>query len=171
MKKIVLFAIVLMALAGCVRVENATVVGTDSAGYANGQFRDMRSGKIANLEIYGGGGAGASAASAASLGALGLNVLSNGITNVALNGARGASSSDSSGGGGAMFGIRVLPTQSQGDPMPFAKSIATINYSKKLKNVKYDEFGGIYEYDFSDSPRAAMSKTPPPPDFGYKPVR
>lgn len=171
MKKIVLFAIVLMALAGCVRVENATVVGTDSAGYANGQFRDMRSGKLANVEIFAGGGGGASAASAASLGALGLNLLTNGVTNLGLNASQAGSSSDSSGAGAAAIGIRVLPTQSQGDPMPFAKSIATINYSKKLKNVKYDEFGGIYEYDFSDSPRAAVSKTPPPPDFGYKPVR
>jgi hypothetical protein len=105
------------------------------------------------------------------LGALGLNLLTNGVTSLGLNAAQGTSGSDSSGAGGAALGIRIMPTQSQGDPMPFAKSIATVNYSKKLKSVKYDEFGGIYEYDFSDSPRAAMSKTPPPPDFGYKPVR
>ena len=34
--------------------------------------------------------------------------------------------------------------------MPFARAVATINYSRRLANIRYDEQGDIVEYKFSD---------------------
>jgi hypothetical protein len=41
----------------------------------------------------------------------------------------------------------------------FARAIAMINYSKKLKSIKYDEFGGVIDYEFDCQPISYL-KTP-----------
>jgi hypothetical protein len=69
--------------------------------------------------------------------------------------------------GGALFpfwGFSVAPTQ--GDPLPFARSIAMINYSQKLEKIyRYDEAGGSVQYEFREK---ALKKGYQP--FGYQPV-
>ncbi|MBM4295036.1 MAG: hypothetical protein FJ126_09070 [Deltaproteobacteria bacterium] len=173
MKKIGLLVIILTALGGCVSVDHSTVIGTDASGLATGQYRDSRTGNVCNVDLYGAGAGAAVASSAASMaqGALGLLSIGN-ATALGARASRGATSSESSSGAGGMFGIRITEPRTQGNPLPFAQSIATINYSRKLKSVKYDEFGGIYEYEFGDPPRtAAVPKASPPPNFGYQPMK
>jgi len=58
----------------------------------------------------------------------------------------------------------------------FARSMAMINYSKRLKSVKYDEFGGVIEYEF-EQPLTKKSGYSPsisqpnlPPSFGHQPI-
>ncbi|MEW6659752.1 MAG: hypothetical protein AB1424_13930 [Thermodesulfobacteriota bacterium] len=77
-------------------------------------------------------------------------------------------------GGAAIFGETGPP---KGNALNFARSVAMINYSKKLKSVKYDELGGIIEYEFDQQPvpgrsgSAAVSSQPRlPSSFGYQPV-
>ena len=36
-----------------------------------------------------------------------------------------------------------------------------INYSKKLKSIKYDECGGIIDYEFEQQPVSYLKTTPP----------
>lgn len=88
------------------------------------------------------------------------------------------------GGGGASAGwgmgaiaLKTGPPPSGADK--FAKAIAMINYSKKLKSIKYDEAGGIVSYEFDHQQPLSMQSsklTPParqatlPPAFGYQPV-
>src|SRR5208337_2435999 len=56
-------------------------------------------------------------------------------------------SGDSSGGFGFGFpAIHTAPPQITA--YSFARAIAMINYSNRLKSIKYDEAGGILEYDF-----------------------
>jgi hypothetical protein len=66
----------------------------------------------------------------------------------------------------------------------FARAIAMINYSKKLKSIKYDEFGGVIDYEFEQQPLSYAQTTPqmkatspaPPTklkrrsSFGHQPV-
>ena len=60
----------------------------------------------------------------------------------------------------------------------FARAIAMINYSKKLKSIKYDEFGGVMDYEFESQPISYVQTTPqkiqPKPQrrssFGHQPV-
>ena len=60
----------------------------------------------------------------------------------------------------------------------FARAIAMINYSKKLKSIKYDEFGGVIDYEFEQMPVSSMktaqqgpgAKPKLPPSFGHQPV-
>ena len=42
----------------------------------------------------------------------------------------------------------------------FARAIAMINYSKKLKSIKYDEFGGVIDYEFEQQPLSYVKTTP-----------
>ena len=49
------------------------------------------------------------------------------------------------------FGAVINPAPTQGDPTPFARSIAMINYSRKLTKLKFD-YDGIVDYEFSDKP-------------------
>lgn len=42
----------------------------------------------------------------------------------------------------------------------FARAIAMINYSKKLKSIKYDEFGGVIDYEFEQQPLSYVQTTP-----------
>jgi len=160
-----LFLILALGVWGCVTVDNATLIDTDKDGYANGQFRDVRNGQVADFTLFG-GGAGAAAANSAS-------ALLAATTTAA---AQGGKKSASSGGGGGMFGLTVSPAPSQGDPVPFAKSVAMINYSKRLKSIKYDEMGGIIEYEFAPGPMSMKSDSPAPKTskmpsaFGHQPV-
>lgn len=60
----------------------------------------------------------------------------------------------------------------------FARAIAMINYSKKLKSIKYDEFGGVIDYEFEAQPISSLKTTPQQPNprqsrrssFGHQPV-
>ena len=53
-----------------------------------------------------------------------------------------------------------------------------INYSKKLKSIKYDEFGGVIDYEFEQqpisytkaSPPASKATSQPRSSFGHQPV-
>jgi hypothetical protein len=144
-KKLILIAIGLALCAGCVAVDHATVIDTTKIGDASGQYRDARHGTVSNFGIFG-SGAGVGGADAAGL-----------VLNA--SGLAGNSGSSSSGGGG-MLGLRVYPAPTQGDPLPFARSIAMINYSKKLKSIKYDEFGGVMDYEFESQPVSYVQTTP-----------
>jgi len=60
----------------------------------------------------------------------------------------------------------------------FARAIAMINYSKKLKSIKYDEVGGVIAYEFEPMPASSMrtiqqepeTKRRLPSSFGHQPV-
>jgi hypothetical protein len=83
-------------------------------------------------------------------------------------------------GGASGFGAGALTINSappQITPYNFARAVAMINYSKKLKSVKYDETGGIIEYEFDQTPSYRRSSAPAvssqsrlPSSFGYQPV-
>ena len=60
-----LMVIMVLGVWGCVTVDNSTMVDADSQGYATGQYRDVRHGKVADFGIYGGGAGACAAASAA----------------------------------------------------------------------------------------------------------
>lgn len=157
--------IVILAAWGCVSVDNATLIDTDQQGYATGQYRDVRSGKVADVSLFG-GGAGASGAASSLVSSLtSANTIS-----------QGTGSSSSSGGGGGMFGLHIKPGPTQGDPIPFARSVAMINYSKRLRSIKYDETGGIIEYEFNPGPMSMRSESAPakgskmPSAFGHQPI-
>jgi hypothetical protein len=162
MKKIGLFLLITaLGVWGCVTADNSTLIDTDQQGYASGQYRDTHHGQVGNFGIFG-TGAGVSAASAAG------SALLSGIGSAAL-------SNSSSGGGGGMLGLRVYPPPTQGDPVPFARAIAMINYSKRLSSIKYDESGGIIEYEFNPGPMSMRSeyappKTQAPSAFGHQPI-
>jgi len=82
--------------------------------------------------------------------------------------------------GNAGFGAGAISVNSGPPavtPYNFARSVAMINYSKKLKSVKYDETGGIIEYEFDQKPLPRRSDYPAvssqrrlPSSFGYQPV-
>jgi len=157
MKKIGwLLLIMALGIWGCVTADNSTIVDTDQQGYASGQYRDVRHGQVADFGIFGGGGGAGAASAARAIGPL-------------------LSDSKSGSGGGGMLGLRVYPAPTQGDPQPFARSIAMINYSKRLSSIKYDETGGIIEYEFNPGPvsmrsERALPKAPEPSSFGHQPV-
>ena len=60
----------------------------------------------------------------------------------------------------------------------FARAVAMINYSKKLKSIKYDEYGGVIDYEFEAQPVSSLKPTPQTPEtkpqrrssFGHQPV-
>jgi hypothetical protein len=87
----------------------------------------------------------------------------------------GAGVSGSAGGGGA-GAISVTTGFTAPDPRNFARSVSMINYSKKLKSVKYDEISGVRSYEFED-PHAVATKEPSlstqeyPPSFGRQPIQ
>ncbi len=153
-----LILIVLLGVGGCVTVDNSTLVDADSHGYANGQYRDVRSGKLCDFGIFGGGAASA-AANANSM-------LASSITTAAsIATGNSTGSSKSSSGGGGLVGLRVYPAPAQGDPLPFARSIAMINYSKKLTKVSYDD-SGLVNYEFGEPTQKSR-----PSSFGHQPVQ
>jgi len=84
-----------------------------------------------------------------------------------------------SGGGGAGFGMGAMSINTGPAPSEayaFARSVATINYSTRLKSIKYDEAGGIIEYEFGPGPLSMKGSYPPagtskmPSSFGHQPI-
>jgi hypothetical protein len=83
------------------------------------------------------------------------------------------------GGGPAAMGTAGMALKT-GPPdsgaYQFARSIATINYSKRLKSITYDETGRIVEYEFDQRPIGKSSSYQPPApsalpkSFGFQPV-
>ena len=87
------------------------------------------------------------------------------------------------GAGGAATGFGAVWMGVETGPPPsgsydFARAIAMINYSKKLKSIKYDEFGGVIDYEFEQLPASSIRSTQPGPgakaklrsSFGHQPV-
>jgi hypothetical protein len=84
------------------------------------------------------------------------------------------------GGGGGLgaAGIGVQTGPPPSGSYNFARSIAMINYSKKLKSIKYDEFGGVIDYEFEQTPLSSVKTTRQDPgtkpklpsSFGHQPV-
>jgi hypothetical protein len=156
MKKIgLLLLIMTLGVWGCVTVDNSTMVDADQNGVASGQFRDIRHGQLCDFTVYG-GGAGATAANTAT--GLMTSVIGNNLS------MSGPNASASSGGGGGFVGLHVSPAPAQGDPLPFARSIAMINYAKKLKKVSYDDCG-LVSFEFNDQGPAQ------PSSFGHQPIK
>jgi len=93
-------------------------------------------------------------------------------------GMAGSGAGWASGGPGGLgaLGMTVKTGPPPSGAYKFAKSIAMINYSKKLKSIKYDETGRIIEYEFDQRPLTRSSSYPPsaksslPQTFGYQPV-
>ncbi len=115
-----------LALWGCsqLQVNSSMQIGTDAQGWAMGQYSDSRSGVITGRTTAWWGGGG------------------------------GGGGGDGVGLGLMTFGWHTEPPPTQGDPLPFARAIAAINYSRRLEQVKCDPgaTGGISEYTFSDRP-------------------
>ncbi len=157
MKKIGLLLLILtLGVWGCVTVDNTTIVDADQSGSASGQYRDIRHGQLCDFSVWGGG---AGAAAASSVGAAASSTLGAVFNNSASN-----LDSASSSGAGGFLGLRVSPAPAQGDPLPFARSIAMINYAKKLKKVSYDDCG-LVSFEFNDSGSAR------PSSFGRQPIK
>jgi hypothetical protein len=84
------------------------------------------------------------------------------------------------GGGGAggvgTAGIAIRTGPPDSGAYKFARAIATINYSKRLKSITYDETGRIVEYEFDQRPLGKSSSYQPPApsalpkSFGFQPV-
>lgn len=82
----------------------------------------------------------------------------------------------STGFGGGWISIETGPPPS--GAYDFARAIAMINYSKKLKSIKYDEFGGVIDYEFEQQPLSYVNTTQTEPkrarqrrsSFGHQPV-
>jgi hypothetical protein len=78
--------------------------------------------------------------------------------------------------GGGFICIETGPPPS--GAVDFARAIAMVNYSKKLKSIKYDEFGGVMDYEFEQLPLSYVKTTPQEPkpkqprrsSFGHQPV-
>ncbi len=96
-----------------------------------------------------------------------------GVFGLAAGGGGGGSAT--SGAGGLAMTIRTGPPNS--GAYQFARSIAMINYSKKLKSIKYDETGRIIEYEFDQRLLSRNTAYPPAQSalpqqsFGYQPVQ
>ena len=83
------------------------------------------------------------------------------------------------GGAGGAVGAGALSVNSNIPPSgayDFARAVAMINYSKKLRTVKYDEAYGIIEYEFDHKPLSSKvdyqspAKAKLPSAFGHQPV-
>jgi hypothetical protein len=86
-----------------------------------------------------------------------------------------------SGANGAGFGAGWACVETGPPPSgayDFARAIAMINYSKKLKSIKYDEFGGVIDYEFEAQPLSYLKANPQAvkprqnrrSSFGHQPV-
>ena len=84
----------------------------------------------------------------------------------------GAGGSGAFGAGGMAFKTGPPPSQAYS----FARSVATINYSTRLRSIKYDEAGGIIEYEFGPGPMSMRSDSSGPKGaklpsaFGHQPI-
>lgn len=97
----------------------------------------------------------------------------NGIFGIS-GGGGGLAATGASGLGAGGMVIKTGPPDS--GVYKFARAIATINYSKKLKSITYDETGRIVEYEFDQHPLGKSSSYRPPApaaqsrSFGFQPV-
>ena len=97
----------------------------------------------------------------------------NGVVELA-GGGGGWSGAGAGGAGGGEMLIKTGPPDS--GAYKFARAIATINYSKRLKAITYDETGRIVEYEFDQRPLGKSSSYQPPApaapskSFGFQPV-
>jgi hypothetical protein len=105
------------------------------------------------------------------------NDKSNGpVGRMAIGGSGFGSGASGAGFGAAWASVETGPPPSGAND--FAKAIAMINYSKKLKSIKYDEFGGVIDYEFEAQPMSYLKTTPQQPiprqqrrsSFGHQPV-
>ncbi|MEJ2673390.1 MAG: hypothetical protein P8168_14580 [Deltaproteobacteria bacterium] len=84
-----------------------------------------------------------------------------------------------SGGGGGIGALSVTTGPPKSGAYDFARAIAMINYSKKLKSIRYDECGGVIEYEFDQKPLSSAktssheygSPQKLPSSFGYQPIK
>jgi hypothetical protein len=75
-------------------------------------------------------------------------------------------------------GVEAHRRWGESDPVHFARAIAIINYSKHLRNIKYNECGGVIAYEFEPMPASSMRSAYPAPgtqrrlpsSFGHQPV-
>ena len=74
-----------------------------------------------------------------------------------------------------IYGPRRL---GEGDPVKFARAVAIINYSQRLKNITYNEFGEVVGYEFANAPftgksgpQKIHSQPSLPPSFGHQPIQ
>jgi hypothetical protein len=106
---------------------------------------------------------------------------SEGRTGSVMFGASGAGSAAGISNYGFGFGALALSVETGPPPVTpyyFAKSIAMINYSRNLKSIKYDQLGGIVEYQFyqrpsggeRNSPNPQINQSKLPASFGHKPI-
>ncbi len=88
----------------------------------------------------------------------------------------GAGGGASAVGGGAL-GMTIKTGPPNSGAYQFARAVAMINYSKKLKSITYDQTGRIIEYEFDQRPLSRAAVYPPPQttgsqqSFGYQPVQ
>jgi hypothetical protein len=80
------------------------------------------------------------------------------------------------GGGAGAAGINLRTGPPTNGALEFARAIAMINYSKKLTSVKYDQYGGVIDYEFDQTPLARSKYRDPvtapklPSSFGHQPI-
>ncbi len=88
----------------------------------------------------------------------------------------GYSGPDAATSSGPPWFVPCAVSRANSDPTKFARSIAMINYSKKLKSIKYDETEGIIEYEFEHKPigkvgyQPSVTKPTLPSSFGHQPI-
>jgi hypothetical protein len=87
----------------------------------------------------------------------------------------GLGGSGNGGGGGGALAIRSYPPDI--NAYNFARAIAMINYSNRLRTIRYDETGGVLEYDFGQGAIGRQSAAPlssgqggPSESFGHQPI-
>ncbi|RJR34017.1 MAG: hypothetical protein C4567_16180 [Deltaproteobacteria bacterium] len=154
MKILCLMLVAGLLAAGCATFHHTESIDTDQHGVIYGKYNSDSSGRTGSIFLSG-VGAGWETAAASRL--------------VSGNPASGAL------GGAAIYAETGPPKVS---PVNFARSIAMINYSKKLKSIKYDEFGGIVEYQFDGQAQPTKKgsfhqtygKSNVPRSFGHQPI-
>jgi hypothetical protein len=96
-----------------------------------------------------------------------------------VNGPSGSFAIGGGGGSSGGFGAGAMSVTSNIPPSgnyDFARAVAMINYSKKLKTIKYDEAFGIIEYEFDHKPLSSKvdyqspARAKLPSAFGHQPV-
>lgn len=98
------------------------------------------------------------------------------VTRVAVGGTGFGAGASGAGFGAAWMCLETGPPPSGAND--FARAIAMINYSKKLKSIKYDEYGGVIDYEFEAQPMSYLKTTPQEvkprkyrrSSFGHQPV-
>ncbi len=150
MMKVCGIALFILLCAGCAatsQVDHSVYIDTDAQGFAVGQYRDVRSGNFCRTGVLLSGGGGGWG----NMGGGGLGI------------------------GGLAFTIDPPPSES--NPLNFARAIAMINYSRKLKSLKYDETGDLLDYEFDCPPdasrrgRTPLSQPALPKSFGRQGVK